>query len=372
MRDLSGLLLVLAMVIPVVSHAEDAVARASVVLDGQEFKRDQLERAFFSSVFTKDILNEPVDGIIQFNYPDDFDDSVDDFLGRKNLRENFPWLYPHIYIQTPPRLLSVNKWNQPIRISFGMPNDLERYNKEGTVYAVFDLWGSREKDVTLFKGSDRFKLLEDQIVRFSKDISDQSKIDISYLPRDHETIGRFGNVRINLISLADKNPNINQYIYKTRGGGTISLGFIQSYEYRMLEQQYLKNGFVFTASSKKQVDGYILSNGKNEIEMAVCYIWVGHELEMMKSLINECILRSLGFPGFVYPAGMKDPVALSYLGPWNDPDTLNVFDKSTQGKIKTPMGLSEFDKFMIQTLYRPEIKPGMDYIQVRNILRSMN
>lgn len=371
MRDLSGLLLVLAMVIPVVSHAEDAVARASVVLDGQEFKRDQLERAFFSSVFTKDILND-VRGRIQFNYPDDFDDSVDDFLGRKNLRENFPWLYPHIYIQTPPRLLSVNKWNQPIRISFGMPNDLERYNKEGTVYAVFDLWGSREKDVTLFKGSDRFKLLEDQIVRFSKDISDQSKIDISYLPRDHETIGRFGNVRINLISLADKNPNINQYIYKTRGGGTISLGFIQSYEYRMLEQQYLKNGFVFTASSKKQVDGYILSNGKNEIEMAVCYIWVGHELEMMKSLINECILRSLGFPGFVYPAGMKDPVALSYLGPWNDPDTLNVFDKSTQGKIKTPMGLSEFDKFMIQTLYRPEIKPGMDYIQVRNILRSMN
>lgn len=365
MRVLSGLLLVLAMVIPVVSHAEDAVAPASVVLDGQEFKRDQLERAFFSSVFTKDILND-VRGRIQFNYPDDFDDSVDDFLGRKNLSKNYPWLYPHIYITDLPKLLAVNKWVRPIRISFGMPKGVNGANN-------FNYGNTSEVEINSFKSSENFSSLEKQMSFLAQDISELSQIDITYLPHDQETNLIQGNLRINFMSLNENAQNFEMHKYKTRGGGMyVVSSWTPIYNFRSIEDTYIKNGFVFTDSSNKQVDGYILSNGKNEIEMAICYIWVGHELEMIKSLINECILRSLGFPGFVYPAGMKDPVALSYLGPWNDPDTLDVFDKSTQGKIKTPMGLSEFDKFMIQTLYRPEIKPGMDYIQVRNILRSMN
>lgn len=207
----------------------------------------------------------------------------------------------------------------------------------------------------------------------AQDISELSQIDTTYLPHDQETNLIQGNLRINLMSLNENAPNFEMHKYKTKGGGMyVVSSWTPIYNFRSIEDTYIKNGFVFTDSSNKQVDGYILSNGKNEIEMAVCYIWVGHELEMIKSLINECILRSLGFPGFVYPAGMKDPVALSYLGPWNDLDALKVYNKSTQEKVKTPTGLSEFDQFLIQTLYRPEIKPGMDYIQVRNILRSMN
>lgn len=56
----------------------------------------------------------------------------------------------------------------------------------------------------------------------------------------------------------------------------------------------------FTYKHLGQVEGYyrVLPDSKGEIVKAECYIFDKHEINIKKSLITECIIRSLGFSGF--------------------------------------------------------------------------
>lgn len=362
MRALSGLLLVLAMVIPVVSHAEDAVAPASVVLDGQEFKRDQLERAFFSSVFTKDILNDAVKGKIDFGLGSYVDGGSS---LSKYISQNFPWLNPHIFPQTElPKILAINKWVKPVQISFGMPNDMKPLsNQENKQFRLlFSPHDSRTlSDVDLDHSYS--KLLSDM----SSKLGHLSGISVRYFPPQQETTQDFANIRINFLSSENfdrdhyRIGDVSYMVSNSWGGGETIY-----FRGRMGMVSKIKNGFPFTQKSRYQVEGHILTNEKNEIQMSICYIWDGHPQDLIKALIYECVIRSMGFTGPVYP---MSPVPVTALSLWNDNEE---WPEKYRAEIKQPTELSEFDKFMIQTLYKPEIKPGMDYIQVRNILRDQH
>lgn len=358
MRALSGLLLVLAMVIPVVSHAEDAVAPASVVLDGQEFKRDQLERAFFSSVFTKDILNDAVKGKIDFGLGSYVDGGSS---LSKYISQNFPWLHPHIFPQTElPKILAINKWVKPVQISFGMPNDMKPLsNQENKQFRLlFSPHDSRTlSDVDLDHSYS--ELLSDM----SSKLGHLSGISVRYFPPQQETTQDFANIRINFLSSENFNRGHYRigdvsYMVSNSWGGSETIYF----RGKMGVVSKIKNGFPFTSGSRNQVEGYILTNEKNEIQMSICNIWDGHSPDLTKALIHECVIRSMGFTGAVR---LMNPVPLSFLSSWNDK---SEWPEKYRDQIKQPTELSEFDKFMIRTLYNPEIKPGMDYIQVQGIL----
>ncbi|MCM2342981.1 MAG: hypothetical protein NDJ24_00300 [Alphaproteobacteria bacterium] len=361
---------------PVPVFAEDSANQKNVVtehssglwpdeitLDGQVFKKDQLNQAFLDAVFIADVLNKRGEQLvlgIPVEMPRDW------ILHPETLKVGYPWLYPHVYPQDGlPRTLSANKWVKPVRISFGMPNGLKPYvpNKMLGTDTLFYSNVNVEEIERFFDTPVAHDIVND-ISEISSVLNDLTGLNVSFKNSDAESadVKGFG-IQINFITM-DK--NLEKYRFKARD----LRGFVSAYVGRFMvfrgdTEDYIKTGFPFTPVSAKQVDGYILSNSKNEIQAAVCYIWIGHEPEMIKALVRECLIRSLGLPGAMRMNFAQRPVPVSYLTLWNDPEK---WSESYRSQVKTPSELSEFDQYMIRTLYNPAIKPGMDYVAAQRIL----
>lgn len=77
-------------------------------------REDVLKRLFLDSVITSGAYND------QLLNPDEI----------AVTKTSYPWLYPHLVPENGvPKPLAVNKWTQPIVISFGMPNDLKPFQQ---------------------------------------------------------------------------------------------------------------------------------------------------------------------------------------------------------------------------------------------------
>lgn len=355
---------------PVLVFAEDPANQENVVterssglwpeeikLDGQVFKKDQLNQAFLDTVFTKDVLNESEWGLNLdlLSRPG----SLIHFDKAKNL---YPWLLPHLYPQEGlPRLLVVNKWTGPVQVILGMPNDLKLAKNDKSASYRFSL--NQEDLKEKINKVDITPYIE-FITDLSKKLGSLASLNINYISNQDEVVGEFSGVHINFVALPDRDEN--KSIFKVG----LSVTSITSYStqpisFRDVAEKHIKTGFPFTSVSSKQVDGYILSNSKNEIQAAVCYIWIGHEPEMIKALVRECLIRSLGFPGVLRMGFAQRPVPASYLTLWNDPEK---WSESYRSQVKHPADVSEFDQYMIRTLYNPAIKPGMDYLEAQKIM----
>jgi len=98
--------------------------------------------------------------------------------------------------------------------------------------------------------------------------------------------------------------------------------------------------------------------------LSLCFIWQGHPPEMLKALVRECLLRSMGLP---------DATALEsngYLDLWNDPQKYPRRQKNPKidtisvGEYVIPKQLSEYDRYFLSLLYNPVLNPGMSPLDV--------
>ncbi|HPD83557.1 MAG: DUF2927 domain-containing protein [Alphaproteobacteria bacterium] len=318
-----------------------------IELYGKTLTKEQVVNLFLGGVIPTERLNKNVVVNHGFANPD--------------YQKQYPWLAPHVYpTQGIPRDLVITKRVDPIKIAFGLPPLPSKDQISKTLSKIVINQQSE-------KLAPEQKMLK-EISNFSKDISEVTKLDVTTVLPDEERLENFGNLRIIYVK-KDHFEGLENGIYVDsvyRNLTTLSRlgGKYKSYLNGDLQKNHIKTGFKFTDNlkAKNQVFGYFLANEKNEIQMSFCFIWEGHEFEIERALIQECVVRSLGFPNL---SGGGNPDSL--LSFWNNKE---IWTQETHKKmIETPPnGLLEGDKYLISLLYDPSIKTGMDYYTVEKLL----
>lgn len=321
--------------------------------DDIQYGKLQLLNAFLNASIARDRLNEEINITTE--------PSFEEFQELKSqIRVEYPWLYPHLYPdQGLPRDMAIHKWTQPVKISFGMPNDLQRFQK--TDNSKYGWWlAIREKSEKEKPSNEILNNLTD----FTNNISKIAALPVNVLLPERETLANYGKVRIIFV----KNGHFKRGS-RFRGAANVAefgIGQDKPLYFHSgltsLAKHKIKTGFYFSRHphNENQVEGFFVSNGDNEIQMSFCFIWDGHSERLEKALIQECILRSMGIPG---NAGGPD----SLLSPWNNQEAWGR--PEYKAKIDTPpANLSDFDRQILSLLYRPELKPGMNFYDVQKEL----
>lgn len=136
--------------------------------------------------------------------------------------------------------------------------------------------------------------------------------------------------------------------YKTRrfespfDGEPIKRGDLEPSEARQSKLSGLHGAIRFTPKSQYQVDGLIIPDAENHIMRAECDIWPLHPKNILKALIQECLVRSLGL---VEATRFGDG---SIISAWN-----------TEAAPIPPVGVSEYSLAILSMLYCGDIHPGM-------------
>lgn len=177
-------LLILIFLISPVSYASEQMAiwPEETTLDGQTYNKEQINQLFLDGIFVKDTLNQTGDGLNLTLSP--FGEGVGPLKAEK-IKINYPWLHKHIYPDSIPRLLVVNKWVKPIRIAFGMPNKLRPLKDE---YEAFYIEKQSDEYYVSLMQSELIKDLEGVISDFTPDIEKLINLPVSYIPHDKNII----------------------------------------------------------------------------------------------------------------------------------------------------------------------------------------
>ncbi|HEX2752712.1 MAG TPA: hypothetical protein VHP34_06340 [Alphaproteobacteria bacterium] len=144
-------------------------------------------------------------------------------------------------------------------------------------------------------------------------------------------------------------------------------------------QGYFTSAVNFTPDSRAQVDGFFLTDDKDDIRFAVCYVNPDVGEVLLKALIQECLVRAMGLPEF---QGIEEG---SILANWNSDfeppsDFAQDFNKEFMPRYvkglphakgnpfpvefvderKIPKGLSDYDRGLLRALYCDALQSGMD------------
>jgi len=167
-------------------------------------------------------------------------------------------------------------------------------------------------------------------------------------------------------------------------------------------EAFLSDAVEFTPTSRGQVRGYFIPDHRNNIDFASCQIWPYMDDDLMKSLVTECMVRSLGLPELVTNSSS------SILRSWNrvhdeslhlesiDGESENILGKRllespsketfeairselesqryndrfvhSEIRMNAPTRLSEYDMMMLKVLYCSDLSSGNDAYQTISIL----
>ena len=133
----------------------------------------------------------------------------------------------------------------------------------------------------------------------------------------------------------------------------------------------LMNGVLFQSYTRGVIDGYLLPVKDHSVDMAICKVMPNMEEERVSALLNECMVRTLGLPGFSFNAN-------SLLSHWHTDEGIVDIAKRSITRVEIAQEdvdffsrkIPEYDRFMIALLYCPQIKSGMTQIQVKDIFES--
>lgn len=345
-------------------------------------------------------------------------------------KTRYPWLYDFLYREKgEPKYFAVNKWTGPIRISLGYPADLapvlspdERKSEQphpnnkrwldplSPIYFIAKRLGfTYPTRLSLYDSRDLMETspayvniaslqttVEDEITVLLPVIRDLTGLPVSYIEREHETAESTANLRIifqtrltdeplkaNLTVPAGKRTSIMPSGLRTSipgdtSGGVAIIGEQNSIDYRRAVEPALLTAVHFTSYTDQQVDGYLLPNADNSIGMSFCFIGANRlEPPILRALVRECLVRSLGLPN----APSLLPTML--LGLWNGqlpgesraliwmnrPGALKDAPTSYSAKEWGPSTppITEFDRFIIRTLYNSQIRPGMTLTDIYHL-----
>lgn len=347
----------------------------SVPLDGQIYegtRRQMLINSFISvSAPTQFVFSSSSD----FSFPQE---SVSfDFFNSESIKRNYPWLYPYLYESKIPPLLSVNKWVKPIRISLDLPNNYQSFGEENKAFGYYlGSWGTNSPRPEYLSAR---SWVQAESSRTASELSRLTGHDIKFVAEEplNDPLA-VSNVRVVLMD------NVKWWSSKFKIGGKQISANLTNWGHSWLAiEPFLITRIPFTPGNTRQVEGYFISNERNEIQFAVCYIWSGHEKTLLQKLVQECLVRSLGLPGS-FDIKFHQPV--SFFGFWNGMQNPSVWDVKAKKMIEYPviflnpenmekptpyeLELSDIDKFFVKTLYSPAIKPGATYVDLYNLLAA--
>lgn len=255
-----------------------------------------------------------------------------------------------------PHLGVINKWETPVNVGFYLPQYY--YGKRD---------GFTDHNI------DKIKSFAEMSV---KELSEITGLQIGIYELEDERDKTEDFARIRIVPL--KNNLIKNYFksYRIYRGSHYMWPegvFVPMYQDSLI-------GMVeYTPDTLSQVDGYFIPEVDDSIGLAVCNIYPYQEDYVLKALVQECLLRSLGLPS-ISPNTEK-----TLLGHWNKAhdkyskremtdknahfpqkggnitiDFPASYPSDLSDKEAVPEDITAYDKAMLKLLYCPDIKAGMD------------
>lgn len=352
---------------------------ASPSLSREEIASDFLRAAFSSTVWMPNVAQEQEASF----FPSLFGHSAAKYwLGL--VKEDAPWAAPFVgrLGNALPDTEVIHKWPDEITIGFDwppygescedVPADqycLNRYTRSDSVaqwQADYVSHPALEKHIKSLIPA--LQVLTNRPVRFVKNNS-----------LDEKTAD-YAKIRILLTSGSNQRNFFKSYYNPCGEGCSVSdAGWLRKVE------EYFWGAVPFTPQARAQLDGYILPHRNNDIGLAVCRInrYVGDAL--IKALVTECLIRSLGFPSM-----LESPKTV--LGRWNkaheshskligidnnaylSPEIRYFSSQSFPSELTDEKSLnftfSKRDKDLIRLLYCDKIKSGMTRERARKVIFS--
>lgn len=282
---------------------------------------------------------------------------IDSLLSSQAFRENYSWLSKLFASEKDlNRYFVINKWTQPIRISFGYPNDLKPMTSDAGVTPLVD-------HISLPQDDNAKAATEKLVVSLAAEIQNLTRLNTKYISHADESSDNLANIRIILVdSNVFKPPFMWASSFKM-GAIPHAMNLGTSKNDSILFRSVIEPTFVsavkFTPNLYAQVDGYFTTNSQNEIQASFCYIYKDHEVNIFNALLKECLFRSLGIPNAI-------PQNKGVLGVWNgrkqSSPTLIGFKITEE-----PPDFSDMDRFMVKLLYHKNVKPGMSASNFENL-----
>lgn len=327
--------------------------------DGEYTARDMIA-GFLKSVLPSDKSFSVNKGLMDFSYAPG---------GRiRDVVKDYPWLYKSIYrpdgISNP---LGIVKRQSPVVVSTGFPDSVSHSHHVPAIQ-----WPDAERNSAVES------LIKDVVQGLSSQVMDLTGLPVRYVDRDAPGAAD-ANLRIIYVSDIDSWDTL----YKKNNANTVRDRRDVSVPYRPDIEDLIDTKIEFTPGDNNRVDGYVIANQNNVIEMSYCYVWEGHREIMLRALVTECMLRSLG-------AIYKIDDVHSFLGSWNVPYNKASLETNTplakwnkfsalrpdqkeeliQANTKEdaiPGSLSAWDSLVIGFLYHPAVRPGDHHAAIKQL-----
>lgn len=334
----------------------------SISFDGKSYSGDLIANAFLGAVLGTNLSEQS--NIPQYIYAGNSKNPP--ASNRDNLKNHYPWLSSALSINTrSPDLTAVSRWNKPIKVSLGLPD-------AGPIYA--SEYNERALDARAQE------IARQEIKELIPILADATGLDIDFLDTSDDLASAGANMFVALVDFQGADYWGTKY---KRGPVNKIIG---RPTFRTMESEFVSAIFFTPYIAPYQVDGYYAVNDKNEIQTSVCYVRDDHEVSVLKNLIRQCLMRSLGFPDLAL--GVEDSI-LSWNGP---PDinkenfrqaraalddalgaeiaekfllpllSLRYVDGGNGSAIKE--GYSQIDRNFLKILYSKNVRPGMGGVEI--------
>lgn len=274
-----------------------------------------------------------------------------DLGGLKSMQ---PLLYEYIArTKGYPVPAALVKWNKSITIGIGWPAT-EILDNDGNIVTRYgsglDPWGQGSRQVP--------PVFKKQVTSLLAELSELTGLPVEFIEEERADIRTQARIRIIPTTLQNSRLNIEN---------------MDAYTI----EPYFKAGVPFTPFEFGQVDGYVLPNSDNSIGFAVCRIDPSQSENVIRVLIKECLVRSVGL------TGLSTLGADSVLAHWNKSadDYIRVYlQKKKSGKsvgqYKAPSpdvsrlsdGFNSYDRFMISLLYCKQLTAGENIYKIQETL----
>lgn len=391
----------------------------SATFDGKTYSSQDLINAFAEIAFSSYIRPNNFVYALPPSPPDQHCDEAKLKTGaicgtREDYKAVYPWLYEYIFRDNGiPRYYAINKFTEPIKISIGYPNDLApmgpnasdaakgtncaspQTSSKNAQLCISDRNDLNEQAIKTpqFSRAREFaeaqKIVEAEVKAAIPIMQTETGLPVSYVPHSDETHDNFANVRIVLEDFGynEKSAVVpaglaadfrgNPLLRAPHGVATLvrhSLSYRDDVEpalagiVRFTPYSAIRSEeFVQGRDNTRQVDGYLLPNADNSIGLSFCFIYVPTN-QSIAALARECLLRSLGLPNApqlvptmalgLWNGEIPEAMRRIILGIRNPPSDLPQQLQSKEWGPSQPP-ITEFDRFIIRTLYSQSIPPGM-------------
>ncbi|HIF26208.1 MAG TPA: hypothetical protein EYG18_05175 [Micavibrio sp.] len=343
-----------------------------VTLDGIAYSYEEIAEAFVqSSVSIRSGKTQTFYGHIPYL---SFEQSYDRLISPNipfrtdynEFEQDYQWLIKLLDTQeTAAKSHVFNKWRTPVKIALSMPYNFQRqanseYHENATKVSLSAGEALSNKQVSLATVT---KTIEQLTPQLEEATNHKVSFIYSETPLSEETPA---NMRVVLVKSKHWRTPFKKDVVLVSGSGRGTI-----IDFRTDIEKFLINAFHFTPTSQPisapldQVDGFFVTNDKNEIIFSVCFILDSTEPDMLERLTQECLLRSFGLPNH------QMVTANSYLSLWNTRDItyLNSDKEVDQTPLKYKHAksieleanqINEFDTHMLKMLYQSDIQAGME------------